>query len=1018
MRLHRLLVSAWGPFADTVVVDFDRVAEHGLYLVHGATGAGKTSLLDAVSYALYGAVPGVRSGVRDHASHHAQPGSVPTVELELTASGRRLRVRRTGAFRRPGRGTEVHASVRVEEFRQGTWQVRSTRAREADDIIVNDVVGLGRDQFATVVMLPQGDFARFLQAAPEERRTLLDRLFDVQRFVDVERWLADRRRSLAAEESAARAHVDALIARMRDSLATIPPEAGLADPGQWLDLIVPGGQDAVPRSDRAQAGLRVVDELTRCRQTAAVDVDAHESRWRAADAALTTGLAVAERQHRWATARAEAVHLDAEAPLIALRRSRLADAERAAQCLDAVAMADRLEQRARAAEVQVAQLCASFGRTPEDARQDATREALRSRLQAGSAALVTAGEAEQRRAAAAAQVAAATADSATREHVLAEAEGRATAVGTTLATATSRLREQSALAEGLSGQVARLAALEDVAAAVEQRRRLVREREGAEGERLQARSAEVEAQALVNRLRAEELDAMAAELAAGLDDGSACPVCGATSHPCLADPAGRFDRADLEAATRAWEECRARTEAAALHVATVDGRLTGLDAVLRGSPVDRAADLGALLQQARAEVAVARAAAAAVPMVQAEIEALTAQADAAAIAVSTARDAAVASRSRCDSAQEDLLTAGRELAVAIEAHASCPCGGTGDVVGCAAAHRDALRRLVELDRGVADVVVRAAEADDARSRAAARLAESGFADADQMHAAALSTAERTTVRDTVARADAAAAAVQIVLADPDLAAAAELAAPDVAALTEARAAAERDLSAVRVLLSHVRQAERVVDELASALDRAVDHLVEIGQEAALVAGVAEACVGTGGDNTLRMPLSAYVLAARLEEVVEHANARLARMGEGRYRLAHSDALAARGARSGLGLDVVDGWTDQRRSPASLSGGETFMVSLALALGLADAVRAESGGVDLNTLFIDEGFGGLDDDSLDSVLDVLDSLREGGRSVGIVSHVGELRQRIPGQIVVTKTERGSSVSIVDGLDATG
>ena len=145
-------------------------------------------------------------------------------------------------------------------------------------------------------------------------------------------------------------------------------------------------------------------------------------------------------------------------------------------------------------------------------------------------------------------------------------------------------------------------------------------------------------------------------------------------------------------------------------------------------------------------------------------------------------------------------------------------------------------------------------------------------------------------------------------------------------------------------------------------------------------------------------------------MVELANERLARMGDGRYLLEHSDDLAARGAKSGLGLRVVDRWTGSTRDPASLSGGETFMASLALALGLADAVRAESGGVDLQTLFVDEGFGSLDDDSLDQVMDVLDGLRDGGRSVGIVSHVPELRQRIPAQVVVTKSETGSSVRL--------
>ena len=180
--------------------------------------------------------------------------------------------------------------------------------------------------------------------------------------------------------------------------------------------------------------------------------------------------------------------------------------------------------------------------------------------------------------------------------------------------------------------------------------------------------------------------------------------------------------------------------------------------------------------------------------------------------------------------------------------------------------------------------------------------------------------------------------------------------------------------------------------------------------------LADTTSGTGPDNTLRMRLTAYVLAARLETVAALANERLAVMGGGRYLLEHSDERAARGARSGLGLRVLDQWTGRVRDTATLSGGESFMASLALALGLADAVREESGGLDLGTLFIDEGFGSLDDDSLEQVLTVLDGLREGGRAVGVVSHVADLRTRITHQAVVHKGASGSTVEVRTGVAA--
>ena len=179
--------------------------------------------------------------------------------------------------------------------------------------------------------------------------------------------------------------------------------------------------------------------------------------------------------------------------------------------------------------------------------------------------------------------------------------------------------------------------------------------------------------------------------------------------------------------------------------------------------------------------------------------------------------------------------------------------------------------------------------------------------------------------------------------------------------------------------------------------------------------MAEAARG-GGDNNYRMSLNSYVLAARLEQVAAAASERLIGMSDGRYTLQHTDAKAARGQKSGLGLEVVDQWTGQRRDTATLSGGESFMASLALALGLADVVQMESGGVDIETLFVDEGFGSLDEQSLEQVMDALEGLRDGGRVVGLVSHVAEMKQRITTQLQVVKGRNGSTLHILDDVQA--
>jgi exonuclease SbcC len=168
--------------------------------------------------------------------------------------------------------------------------------------------------------------------------------------------------------------------------------------------------------------------------------------------------------------------------------------------------------------------------------------------------------------------------------------------------------------------------------------------------------------------------------------------------------------------------------------------------------------------------------------------------------------------------------------------------------------------------------------------------------------------------------------------------------------------------------------------------------------------------GKSGDNALQMRLSAYVLAARLQQVVAAANERLHTMSDQRYTLEHSAAKGAGDLRGGLSLLVRDEWTGEARDPATLSGGETFVVSLALALGLADVVTQEAGGADNDTLFVDEGFGSLDPDTLDDVMDTLDELRDGGRVVGVVSHVPEMRTRITAQLRLHKDRTGSHVAV--------
>jgi exonuclease SbcC len=338
-----------------------------------------------------------------------------------------------------------------------------------------------------------------------------------------------------------------------------------------------------------------------------------------------------------------------------------------------------------------------------------------------------------------------------------------------------------------------------------------------------------------------------------------------------------------------------------------------------------------------------------------------------------------------------------------------------DVDEVAAAHqraREGLDALATLLRDRDAAAARLATAREQRDRA---LHEQDFTSPEQAREAALPEAEVVAVQQEVDDHARRRVTAQAQLDRPEVGAALTADEPDLDALTVVLQQARERQRTAHQADSHHGRAVKALARLAGELHETLGRLGPAEAEHQLLAELADCVAGTSQDNTLRMRLSSYVLAARLEEVARYANERLAVMSEGRYSLQHSDAKAARGARGGLGLTVTDAWTGVARDTVSLSGGESFMAALSLALGLGDAVRAEAGGLDLQTLFIDEGFGSLDEESLEQVIGVLDDLREGGRTIGVVSHVAELRQRIRTQVLVSKTTAGSHIALNRSVD---
>jgi exonuclease SbcC len=1031
VRIHRLEISAFGPFAGTERIDFDGLSAHGLFLLNGPTGAGKTSVLDAVCFALYGSVPGARKDGKRLRSDHAAAGVEPRVTCEFSARGRHFEVSRSPAWDKPsarGRNgfTVQQANTLLRERVDGAWVEKSGRNDEAGAEI-SEILGMKLDQFTRVVLLPQGDFAAFLRSKPTDRLELLQSLFGTQRFEAVEQELSRQAQSAKAEVASLSTRLELLLAQAEAETAALELDTADAPDRADADALL-AWLDTTAASAAAQRRAAAA-EAERLRAEHTAELDAATAR-----AARQAKLAAAERRRAEAVAAAPALSLKTEklglhrkAELLGGQLQALEGAQAAVK-LAGAAMAGAAGELQAAAltdpELAGLELTPQPGGTAGASAPDGPIfhgacvdiEVLRGaagRLQSLRAVLQERLPDEARLAGMITRTAGL---HATLEQLEADRRSGAAALDALRTESTALLAglrpleelaaelqlrtKEAAAAEELVAMVGRYAAAEAACGRVAERHSLARD------EHQDRRQRWLD-------LREERLANAAAELASQLRPGIPCAVCGSPEHPAPA-PAAASALAVAEAEQAAQDTCEAAEAAlAALErelaeaqqevavLAAQGGNTAPEDARLEAAlATERAAGAG----RAAAELAASRAR-------QSELEQ---DITAAEQAYAAAASGIAQTESTIAEVQEQADTLEQALEALRAGHPTlgeriAALNGTAAILEQADA---AWNRLEQAQTRTAD----------ARQQLELALPASGFASADAARAVLLPAPEAAGLEAAIRAGQDEAARIEELFAGEELALAArELEsvgplADDVVEQLQAQAAASEQAAREAMLASGL--AEKSVRTLARI---AADYTAraaagrEPRERAALLSAVAEAARGMG-DNNYRMSLNSYVLAARLEQVAVAASERLVGMSDGRYTLQHSDAKAARGAKSGLGLEVVDQWTGQRRDTATLSGGESFMASLALALGLADVVQQESGGVDIETLFVDEGFGSLDEQALEQVMDALEGLRDGGRVVGLVSHVAEMKQRISTQLQVVKGRNGSTLRISD--DAQG
>lgn len=1016
MKLHRLEIEGFGPFRERQVVDFDAFADDGIFLIGGRTGAGKSSVLDAICFGLYGSVPRYDTGEKRLRSDHSEPGDLSEVVVEFSTTCGRYRVTRSPEYERPksrGSGmTTERATAALDIWRDGEWVGVAARAVDVGREL-GDIVQLSVQQFLQVILLAQNRFARFLLADSKERQALLRRLFGTERFEDVQKRLDERRRDAAQALETLTAALDARLSDAQrlaeqmlhdDDLVEGTPSGDTAEalaPSTSSAMAQQPGPPTDPVPDRLEqlrASLTRGTQLTRRREEAQRQAAIHRD---AADLALTE--AKERRRHQEDRVRArreQATLIDAAAQIHADEQTL--QAARSAETLRAVLAATR-----RADDIL------TDAETTLQRHQDQWRAATHDDPEApdetDAAVLRRWATTATRESGAWHRAAQLETEHTQRAR---EREQQQTALNTVVAAQETIDAECAELPSQLDvltrsrDEERRTADLRD-----DLRRRLdeaaartiaAHEAQALQAEVHHAEAAVVTAGDLVQRshqqlqeLRRRRLAGFAGELAAQLVDNQACAVCGSTTHPSPAEHTDPVSADDITAAEDTHQRAVDAERVANDHAATLrTNHATALARAAQLTPVEAEA-----AQEKQAdELAAAQEAARRVTALDAEITTLTQRRAALDESRVTLGEQQNKIRQALAALDQTLLDADAQITAA-----------RGEFASVAERLRHIEQRIT-LASGLAETleahhraVISAKESLAAQQSA---LADSMFADATEAEKALRTAAEHATLEQRITAHRVAEARIADTLRDLDA-----LDLPDelidlAPLLVAARTAQETLDAAVKAWVQASGDQERLGELIAAAES---EHARSARQRAdfAVLSGLSDAVAGRG-QNTHRMTLETFVLAAELEDIVAAANLRLFAMSDGRYQLRHSDARAAHGAASGLGIVVHDAFTGQSRPAQSLSGGETFLSSLALALGLAEVVTSRAGGIRLDTLFIDEGFGSLDADTLDVAMRTLDELRQGGRTVGVISHVEAMQEQIPAQLRVRTTPGGPSL----------
>lgn len=1093
MILHRLEFEAFMAYPDRQTIDFSDLNAAGVFLLNGPTGAGKTTILDAICYALYGGTTGDRDPAQLYSTYVARANTPPRVFLDLTLQGRRLRINRTPVYSHPitrgkraGQMTVKAATATVEELLPGgnpedeqAWKPIASQVKEVNAVIA-ERIHLNREQFLKVVLLAQGQFAQFLKSKPVERKELLKKMFPVEHieamYAELLEEAKQARQDVANDEQALENYLERArsgMGALRESLAPLTPEAG-------EESAADGASETATTAEAA--------ETITAETVAAETLDAwlaagiEEARTASARDALEQSRLAGEADRHTQTLN-ERLQLRkdwSEYEQLIARRERLVEGRephkaRVKELADARAAApiaahytqmrgeeeDIEERRAQQAEYAGALKTASEDllralRAGEEPAEDAVpypEEELFAKLAADESAeargqqldgtLASLRALHKRDDLLAQEERTVRQARARSEQLMQKAESAAQnldALGARVRdiqenlTAYEKADEEHALAlrgaedaekahrEAQQAQQNIDAAQRAVTEAEKESERTLKTQQKAQERWQKAARASIEATDAFRNLQAQRLAQASSLLARELTEGEPCPVCGSAEHPSPArarDGERLVEQADLDAAKaredRAHEACRAREEekekAALAHhqaseaLASARSQSETLTSQERMDPEQSARQLTQARERVQQTTArLVERDALRKRQAQAEVEQKTAEETR-----STLHDTLTEAQALYRESLERRDALARELE---PAKARIPFAQRIEAL-------ESYRALAQREEQGSLLLNRAVEEHSKHLvEVQVLLRESPFADSAGVMAAERTKAQILALEEAVNAYELESARVGESLGREALVEVAARVAAGEQAPDDQQELKDR-IEELRQQVQHLtrREGERegIVRSLRALHSEFIafrERTAERYDRAEMLSALAAAARGdTLGGYTHQVDLVSYVLGGEFERILDVADKHLQRMSDGRYGMKLSDHRA-KGSRSGggLNLNITDTWTGEPRDAASLSGGESFLASLALALGLAEVVQSNNGGIELDTLFIDEGFGTLDSETLDTVMNTIESLRENGRTIGLISHVEEMKNRIPTQIVVEKGPRGSSVRV--------